>query len=89
MIFSSDSSLATKPWVALEDDKKLFTADAVIPVLTQKLADAGGESFESLIDSVSAKLTTEKLIGMNKSFDVDKEDAKDIAKTFLTDAGLL
>ena len=89
VIFSSDSSLATKPWVALEDDKKLFTADAVIPVLTQKLADAGGESFESLIDSVSAKLTTEKLIGMNKSFDVDKEDAKDIAKTFLTDAGLL
>lgn len=89
VIFSSDSSLATKPWVALDDDKQLFTADAVIPVLTQKLADAGGESFESLVDSVSAKLTTEKLIGMNKSFDVDKEDAKDIAKTFLTDAGLL
>lgn len=89
VIFSSDSALATKPWVALTDDKQLFTADAVIPVLTKKLADAGGENFESLVDNVSAKLTTEQLIGMNKSFDVDKDDAKDIAKRFLTEAGLL
>jgi len=89
VIANTDSSLATKPWIALQDDRQLFPADAVIPVLTQELAEAGGEELESLIDGVSAKLTTEELIGMNASFDVDHQDAQDIARTFLTHAGLL
>lgn len=89
VLFSTDSSIKAKGWVTLVDDKKLFAADNVVPVLTKKLADAGGESLESLLDAVSAKITTEKLLDMNTRFDVDKDDPDVVAKDFLKSEGLL
>lgn len=88
-LFSTDSSIKAKGWVTLVDDKGLFAADNVIPVLTKKLADSGGESLESVLDGVSKKITTEKLLAMNTRFDIDKDDPEVIAKDFLTDEGLL
>jgi len=89
VLFSTDSSIKAKGWVTLVDDKKLFAADNVVPVLTKKLADAGGEALESRLDGVSSKLTTEKLLDMNTRFDVDKDDAEVIAKDFLKSEGLI
>lgn len=89
IIFSTDSSIKDKDWVRLEDDKKLFSADNIIPVLTAALAGAGGESLESLVDKVSAAITTEKLVSLNARFDVDKDDPETIAKDFLSGEGLL
>lgn len=85
---STDSSLTTKPWIRLSDDKALFAADVVIPTLTMRLATSGGEVLESYVDAVSAELTTERLIAMNTSFDVDHRDPAEVARTFLTDVGL-
>lgn len=89
VLFSTDSSIKAKGWVTLVDDKKLFAADNVVPVLTKKLADAGGEALESRLDGVSSKITTEKLLDMNTRFDVDKDDAEVIAKDFLKSEGLV
>ncbi len=89
VLFSTDSSIKAKGWVTLVDDKKLFAADNVVPVLTKKLADVGGEALESRLDGVSATITTEKLLDMNTRFDVDKDDAEVIAKDFLESEGLL
>lgn len=43
----------------------------------------------SLINKVSAALTTDALIDLNKSVQVDKEDPKVTAEKFLKDKGLL
>ena len=39
MIFSTDSSIAENGWVVLKDDKGIFNADNIIPVVTDELAE--------------------------------------------------
>jgi osmoprotectant transport system substrate-binding protein len=86
VIFSTDSSIAENGWVVLKDDKKIFNADNIIPVVTQKLADDA--DLVKLVNSTSAVITTENLTALNKRFDVDKEDADAIAKSFISDKQL-
>lgn len=88
VLFSTDGAIAENNWVVLEDDKGLLKADNIIPVASKSLADDGGDDLASEVDKVSATLTTDKLIELNKRFDIDKEDAKDIAEEFLADEGL-
>ena len=52
-------------------------------------SSAGFEDIVEAIDAITAELTTEDLVEMNKRFDIDKEDAAVIAKDFLDGAGLL
>jgi len=84
LIFSSDSAYSTGKYVQLQDDKHLQNADNVVPVgRTQVLsADAA-----AILNKVSAKLTTDALIQMNKKADVDKEDPDQIAAAWLKDNG--
>ena len=65
----------------------MLAADNVFPILSQEVADAYGDDLITLLDEVSAALTTEDLIEMNKSYDVDREDAEDIANEWLADNG--
>jgi glycine betaine/choline ABC-type transport system substrate-binding protein len=58
-----------------------------VPVLSKSLA--ANSQIVKYANAISDKLTTDKLIAMNKRFDVDKEDAAVIAKGFLTDEGLI
>lgn len=79
VIFSTDSSIADKGWVVLEDDKGIFNADNVIPVGTTELVTDA----KSVLDRVSAALTTAELTEMNKRYDIDKDDASDIAADYV------
>lgn len=83
VIFSTDSAIAENGWVVLKDDKHIFNADNVIPVVTQALAK--DSDLVKVVNQTSAALTTENLTAMNKQFDVDKEDAEAIAKAFISD----
>lgn len=89
VLFSTDGIIADKDWVLLEDDKGMLAADNVIPVMSTKLADQGGAALMAAVDAITAKLTTDELIAMNKRYDIDKESARDIAKDWLVDNGLL
>ena len=71
----------------LDDDKHMLAADNVLPVVTIALRDTDG--FVAAVNEIAATLDTDTLIGLNKRFDVDKEDAEVIAKDFLTDQGLI
>jgi osmoprotectant transport system substrate-binding protein len=84
LIFSSDSAYSTGKYVQLEDDKHLQNADNVVPVGRTKVLTSDAKS---LLNSVSAKLTTDALIGMNKKADVDKQDPDVIASDFLKSNG--
>lgn len=89
VLFSTDGVIADRDWVLLEDDKHMLAADNIIPVMSTKLAEQGGQAFLDIVDEVTAKLTTDGLIAMNKRYDIDKEAARDIAKDWLTENGLL
>jgi len=85
VMFSTDGQIEAKDFVLLEDDKNMLAADNVFPVSTTKVADEYGDDLASILNDISAALTTEQLTEMNKAFDVDKEDAEDIAADWLKD----
>ncbi|MEO7555365.1 MAG: ABC transporter substrate-binding protein [Acidimicrobiales bacterium] len=87
LLFSTDGRIAAKGYVLLQDDKKMLAADNVLPVVSEALA--ANADLVKATDAITAKLTSEKLIALNKRFDVDKEDAAVIAKSFLTDEKLI
>jgi osmoprotectant transport system substrate-binding protein len=84
-LFSTDGRLADEDWVVLEDDKGLAGADNIVPVLSQELVDAYGDQLTDVLDNISAALTTDDMIAMNKAYDIDHEDAEDIAADWLAD----
>lgn len=85
-VFTADADLKTKGYVVLEDDKHFQQDGSVTPVVrTEKLDDEATE----LINKVSAALSTDELIDLNKSVQVDKEDPKAAAEAFLKSEHLL
>lgn len=85
-VFTADADLKTKGYVVLEDDLHFQQAGNITPVIrTEKLDDEA----EDLINRLSATLTTDKLIDLNGSVQVDKEDPKAAAEAFLKNEGLL
>jgi osmoprotectant transport system substrate-binding protein len=84
LIFSSDSAYSTGKYVQLADDKHLQNADNVVPLIRTNKASA---DVTALLNEVDGKLTTQDLIALNKSADVDKQDPDVIAKKWLTDHG--
>jgi osmoprotectant transport system substrate-binding protein len=84
LIFSSDSAYSTGKYVQLEDDKHLQNADNIVPVARTKVLNADSTK---ILDDVSAKLTTNDLIQMNKQSDVDKQDPDVIAAAWLKSHG--
>ena len=85
VLFSTDGRLADEDWVVLEDDQHMAAADNVVPVLSQDLVDAYGDTLTSVLNNISSELTTDDLIEMNKRYDIDKDDAEDIAADWLAD----
>ena len=86
LIFTSDGAVAARGFVVLEDDKNLQPPDNVVPIIR---SDALKGDIEDLLNSISAKLTTEGLSELNKAVDVDKADPADVAKTWLEENGFL
>ena len=83
-LFSTDPGLVSNHLVALEDDKSLFAAENVVPVIkTAKQTD----TIKKTLDAVSAKLTTQDLISMNAEAATGTNLA-DIAKKWLDNAGI-
>jgi len=89
VLFSTSGIIADRGWVLLEDDQNMLAADNVVPVLTEELDEAYGDEFRSLVDEVSAAMTTEDLTELNRRFDIEAEDAEQIATDWLTDNGFL
>jgi osmoprotectant transport system substrate-binding protein len=83
-LFSTDPGLAKNNLVALEDDKSLFAAENVVPLIkTAKATD----TVTKTLNDVSAKLTTDDLITMNGEAATGTNLA-DIAKKWLAGAGI-
>ena len=89
ILFSTDGVIADKGWVVLNDDQQLINADNIIPVVSDNVVDAYGDDLVALVNSVSAALTTEELTELNRQFNVDKDDADDVAAGWLEANGFV
>ncbi|WP_129785765.1 ABC transporter substrate-binding protein [Promicromonospora panici] len=83
-IFSTDPGIAENDLVSLEDDKSLFAAENILPIVRTDTVD---DTITTTLNEVSAALTTEDLIEMNGRAGTG-EALADIAEDWLTDAGL-
>jgi len=89
ILFSTNGVIADEDWVVLEDDQGLVNADNVVPVVSKEVADAYGADFKDLVNEISAALDTGELTELNRRFDIDKEDADAIARSWLNEEGLI
>ncbi len=88
LLFTSDPSIAAKGYVLLADDKQLQKSDNIAPIVRQAVLDKS-PAIKDILNGLSAKLTQDALIGINKAVAVDKQDPADAARAWLTAQGIL
>jgi osmoprotectant transport system substrate-binding protein len=71
--------------VVLADDQHLQTVDNVIPVVNAKVDTP---PLEQALNAVSKVLTTDDLLTMNKSADIDRKSPAVVAQTYVADKKL-
>jgi len=88
LLFTTDARIVSKGFVLLQDDKTLQLADNIVPIVRNDLISKAPADLKSSLNAVSAKLTTQEMTQLNKRVDVDKEDAKPVAATWLKSKSL-
>ncbi|SDX73484.1 osmoprotectant transport system substrate-binding protein [Amycolatopsis xylanica] len=84
-LFSTSSTIEANGFVALQDDKNMFPAQNIVPLVAKgTLSDAEVRA----LNRASAALTTEKLVKLNVQYTEEKRNAIDIADEFLRESGL-
>ncbi|MFJ2264189.1 ABC transporter substrate-binding protein [Streptomyces sp. NPDC087844] len=84
-LYTTDPAIVEDKLVVLEDPKNLFSSQNITPLVYKS---AVNDKAKSALNAISAKLTTEDLLDMMKKISNDKEDSSDVAKEWLTSAGL-
>jgi glycine betaine/choline ABC-type transport system substrate-binding protein len=85
LLFSTQSVIADRGWVLLEDDKGLQTAENITPVLSHSVHDA---TIEGLLNQISGALTTENITELNGRVEIDGDKPADVAADFLESEGI-
>jgi osmoprotectant transport system substrate-binding protein len=84
-LFTTASAVKTNNFVLLEDTKRMYPAQNVVPF---GRSDALSGAAADALNKVSAALTTDKLTALVARVEVDKENAADVAAAFLREAGI-
>src|SRR5258705_652649 len=87
-VFSTDPQLQGSKYTVLKDTKHMFGFQNVAPVVSKKLATAGGSALAKIVNAVSAKLTLPAIRAMNKAVGIDKQSPVKVASAFLKANGL-
>ena len=85
LVFSSDAGIAALNLKVLQDDKNLQNIDAIVPAINSSVKS---DALTKALNTVSAALTTDELIALNKKIDIDGGDPAVVAKAWLTSKGL-
>ena len=80
LMFTTQSAIAENGFVSLEDPEYMSLAENIIPVLRSDRTDP---KIVEALNAVSAKLTTEDLIRMNREIEVDKKDPQKVARAYV------
>lgn len=85
-VFTTQSVIEVYDWVVLEDNKELVPAQNIVPV---GRAEALTGDIQTALNELSATLTSEDLIALNKRVEIDKEDPEEVARAYLEEEGLV
>jgi osmoprotectant transport system substrate-binding protein len=87
-VFTTDGQLTQGRYTLLADPRRLFAFQNVAPVIRERLA-ARFPKLVSVIDAVSAKVTTQAMREMNAAVALRGEKPAAVAARFLRGAGLM
>lgn len=83
-VFSTDPPLGKgSKYTVLADPKHVTGFQNVAPIVKTSVATALGSKFTTTVNAVSAKLTQNAIVAMNKAVIVDKQSAAKVARAFL------
>ena len=82
MLDTTNPHLIGNDLVLLEDDQRLQPAENVVPVIRREILDLYGPALVSLVNSVSAQLTTTELTRLNRQV-LEGQPAADAASAWL------
>jgi osmoprotectant transport system substrate-binding protein len=85
---ATDGRIAAMNLGVLEDDKNFFPNYALVPVVRKETLDANPELKDTL-ESLSTKLDDATMQRLNGQVDVEKKSVEEVAKNYLTEAGLI
>src|SRR5205823_14206812 len=89
-VFSTDPPLGKgSKYTVLADPKHVTGFQNVVPIVKTSVAKAAGSTFTSTVNAVSAKLSQDAIVAMNKAVIVDKQSPAAVAKAFLKANGLV
>ena len=87
-VFTTDATISVFTLVVLDDDKGLYPAQNVVPVVRQDVLEAYPE-LEDVLNDVSDQLTTRDLRALNYTVAITGEQPVRAARTWLEDKGIL
>jgi osmoprotectant transport system substrate-binding protein len=88
-VFSTDPPLGKgSKYTVLADPKHVTGFQNVVPIVKTSVATALGSKFAATVNAVSATLTQDAIVAMNKAVIVDKQSPAKVAKAFLKANGL-
>jgi osmoprotectant transport system substrate-binding protein len=88
-VFSTDPPLGKgSKYTVLADPKHVTGFQNVVPIVKASLVSALGSKFTSTVNAVSAKLTQNAIVAMNKAVIVNKANPAKVASAFLKANGL-
>jgi osmoprotectant transport system substrate-binding protein len=89
-VFSTDPPLGKgSKYTVLADPKHVTGFQNVAPIVKTSVATALGSKFTSTVNAVSATLSLNAIVAMNKAVIVNKQDPAKVAKAFLKANNLL
>jgi osmoprotectant transport system substrate-binding protein len=89
LLFSTQPVITESGFVALEGTEEIIAPENVVPVVSGEVADAYGDDFADLINSISAEITTEVLLDLNGRVEIDAQNPEDVATEWLTENGFI
>jgi len=81
--------IARNKFKVLEDDKGLFPAQNIAPIIRTKVLDAYGEDLRNDLDRLTQTITTADLMAWNTATDIDKKESDQVAKDWLKSKNLI
>jgi osmoprotectant transport system substrate-binding protein len=89
LLFSTQPVISEKGFVALEGTDEIIAPESIIPVVSNEVANAYGSDFATLINSISALITTDALLDLNGRVELQAQNPDDVATAWLQENGFL
>jgi len=89
VLFTTDARIIERALVLLEDDLLLQEADNIAPLVRLDLLARAPNDFTTVINRVSAMLTTRELTTLAKWVDIDRREPRDAAGAWLREKRFL